>query len=152
MLNIATVLLILLVPSSLVPHRAPLVPDVPFDQYGTISWEDEKARLDNFFIQLQHWEHMIGYIVAVDAINGCPGEAQARAIRAKRYLVEYRGVANNRLIWKVGGYRDQLMTTLLVAPPEYILEYGYGATISGTAGPMNKSCKLRLARIRKSRW
>jgi|GEM_PF-4341774 len=26
----------------------------PFDSYGAISWEDEKAHLDNFAIALQH--------------------------------------------------------------------------------------------------
>jgi hypothetical protein len=102
MFNIATALLsVALVVSWLTPNSEPMVPDSPFDQYGTISWEDEQARLDNFAIQLQHWEKLIGNILVVETVGGCPGEAQARAIRAKRYLVEHRGVANNRLIWKV---------------------------------------------------
>ena len=75
----ATVLLLVLVLSSVTPKRLPLVPDSPLDQYGTIPWEDEKARLDQLFIQLQHWENLIGYILVVEAVNGCPGEAQARS-------------------------------------------------------------------------
>ena len=153
MFNIATTLLsVVLVVSWLTPNSAPLVPDSPFDLYGTISWEDEKARLDNFAIQLQHWENLIGYILVVEAVGGCPGEAQARAIRAKRYLVEYRGIPTNRLVWRVERYREQLSTTLLLAPPEITLDYGFLSTISGKAGPLNKSCKLKLVRIRKSRW
>jgi len=128
------------------------MPDSPFDQYGTISWEDERARLDNFAIQLQHWKNLIGYILVVEAVGGCPGEAQARAIRTKRFLVEHRNIPNNRLIWRVEGYHEQQITTLLLASPEYILSYGYGSTTSGKAGPLNKSCKLKLARIKKSRW
>ena len=152
MSNIAATLLSLVLLVSWFPlNSARLAPDSPFDEYGTISWHDEKARLDNFAIQLQHWEKLIGYILVVEAVDGCPGEAQARAVRAKRYLVEYRGVANNRLIWKVACCSKELNTTLLRVPPEYPYSlYGYGATISGKAGPLNKSCKLKLVRIRKS--
>ena len=148
----ASLLSLVLVLTSLTATAPPLVPDVPFDQYGSISWEDEQARLDNLAIQLEQFKNMMAYILVVDAVDGCPGEAQARAIRAKRYLVEHRGIANNRLIWRVEGFRDQPMTTLLVAPPEYTLFHGYGATMSGKSGPLNKLCKLKLARIRKSRW
>ncbi len=154
MFNIATTLLSLMLLVSWFPlNSAALAPDSPFDEYGTISWDDEKARLDNFAIQLQHWEKLIGNILVVETVGGCPGEARARAIRAKRYLVEHRGVANNRLIWKVACCSKQLSTTLLVAPLEYPYSlYGYGATISGKVGPLNKSCKLKLVRIKKSRW
>ena len=31
-----------------------------FDEYGSISWNEEKARLDNFFIYLQHNSEMQG--------------------------------------------------------------------------------------------
>lgn len=66
-------------------------PTEVFDQYGGgLKWEDEKARLDNFAIQLQQHEEYVGYILVFDAIGGCPGEAQTRAIRAKRYVVEHR--------------------------------------------------------------
>jgi hypothetical protein len=147
----ATLLSLALVLSWLTPNSAP-VPDTAFDMYGTISWEDEKSRLDNFAIQLQHWENMIGYIVVVEAVGGCPGEAQARAIRAKKYVVEHRGTPTNRVIWKVKGYREELMTTLVLAPPEIIMSYEYSPTISGKAGPLNKSCRLELARIKKSKW
>jgi hypothetical protein len=153
MFNIAATLLslVLLLPS-VTPNSGLVVPDTAFDMYGTIPWEDEKARLDNFAFQLEHWKNRIGYIFAVEAVGGCPGEAQARAIRAKNYLVEHRGVANNRLIWKVACCNEELNTTLLLVPPEYPYSlYGYGATISGKAGPLNKSCKLKLVRIRKSR-
>ena len=154
MFNIlATSLSVVLVVSSLTPTSEPPEPDSPLDQYGTISWEDEKARLDQLYFQLERWKNLIGYILVAEADGGCPGEAQARAVRAKRYLVEYRAVANNRLIWKVACCNKQLETTLLVAPPEYPYSlYGYGATISGKAGLLNKSCKLKLVRIKKARW
>jgi hypothetical protein len=152
MFNIAAKLLsLVLVLSWSTPNSAPM-PNSPFDQYGAIRWEDEKARLDNFAIQLQNQENLIGHILVVDAVGGCPGEAQARAIRAKRYVVEHRGIATNHLIWRVEGYDQGLSTTLLLAPPEITLSYPLWSTIAGEPGPLNKSCKLKLVRIKKSRW
>jgi hypothetical protein len=59
-----------------------------FDEYGSICWEDEKARLDNFAIALLNDD--LGHIIVYDGKRACRGEAVARAIRAKKYLVEYR--------------------------------------------------------------
>src|SRR6185436_6694632 len=72
----------------------------PFDQYGRINWEAEQARLDNFAIQLMNDRDSVGYIFIYDGSDLCEGEAQARAIRAKTYLVERRGVPWNRVIWR----------------------------------------------------
>jgi hypothetical protein len=76
-------------PSVIAPSEHTIAaPTEVFDQYGgAIRWEDEKSRLDNFAIQLQQEEKLLGFILVVDAVGGCPGEAQARAIRAKRYVV-----------------------------------------------------------------
>src|SRR6185295_14720076 len=57
---------------------------VKFDEYGNIKFNDEKARLDNYAIQLQNQPGSQGYIIAY---GSCEGEAQARADRAKDYLV-----------------------------------------------------------------
>jgi len=133
-------------------HREPSVPNTPFDQYGAISWEDEKARLDNFAIQLQNDEKLIGYVLVFDAVGGCPGEAQARAIRAKKYVVEYRGVAWNRVIWRREGYLEGLSTKLQPAPRESSLPYPFLPIVAGKDGPLNRPCKLRLQRIRSTRW
>ena len=133
-------------------HGTP--PNSPFDQYGAIRWEDEKARLDNFAIQLSQLKEYVGYIFVVDSSGGCRGEATARAIRAKRYVTEYRGVPWTQVIWRREGYRDDLSTTLIIAPKTMILGYPFLDT-SGTAqvdGPMTRACRATLSRIRKSRW
>ena len=70
-----TLLLCLLGGSSLLYASVPAVPpNSPFDSYGVIRWEDEKARLDNFAIQLQHDEKALGFILVFDRTGGCPGE------------------------------------------------------------------------------
>jgi hypothetical protein len=146
---LVVIFLLLVVPPRLaVTTRAP---DSKFDEYGTLAWEDEKARLDNFAIQLQNKENLIGYILVLDAVGGCPGEAQARAIRAKRYVVEHRGLPWNRVIWKVEGYQSDVSTGLVLAPREVIVPYPLRYTFPGKDGPLTKRCQKRLLQIANSR-
>jgi hypothetical protein len=127
------------------------LPSTPFDQYGAIRWEDEKARLDNFAIQVQQQERYIGYILVYDATGGCPGEARARAARAKRYLTEYRGIPWNRVIWRRDGYATEISTTLLLVPIRMTLPYPfYDRPAPHIDGPLTRACKVRLRRIKNS--
>jgi hypothetical protein len=88
-----------------------------FDEYGPICWEDEKARLDNFSIALLYGDKTsIGNIIVYDGKSACRGEAVARAIRAKKYLVEFRKVEPDRVIWRWGGHREELTTILQDMP------------------------------------
>src|SRR5215217_862087 len=86
------------------------------DRYGNISWEDEKARLDNFAIQLLNEPNQKGYIIVNVGLVSCRGEAHSRAARAKRYLVHVRGVPENRIIWRDIGYRESFEVTLWLVP------------------------------------
>jgi hypothetical protein len=51
-----TLVLWLLSVSSLYGSAPAALPTSAFDQYGTLRWEDEKARLDNVAIQLLHYK------------------------------------------------------------------------------------------------
>jgi hypothetical protein len=93
---------------------APVTSTQIFDSYGDIPFEDEKAHLDNFAIQLQSEPGYIGYIIVYAGRRACVGEAQRRAIRAKRYLIERRGVDENLIIWRDGGYREELTVELFI--------------------------------------
>jgi PKD domain-containing protein len=92
---------------------APSAPATKFDEYGNIRFNDEKARLDNYAIQLQNQPGSQGYIVVYGA---CAGEAQARADRAKDYLVNTRGIDAGRLVTIDGGCRSDLAVELWVVP------------------------------------
>ena len=59
----------------------------PFDEFGNICWEDEKARLDNFAIQLQQDPALVGYIVVCAGRVSCANEARVRGERKKRWVV-----------------------------------------------------------------
>ena len=124
-----------------------------FDQYGAIAWEDEMARLDNFAIQLQHEPDSIGYIFLYNGKRMCPSEAQARAIRAKGYVVEHRGVEWNRVIWKVDGYMEDAMTVLQPAPRSAIIPYPFlSSTVNPNEVEIIKNCRERINRIKRTRW
>ncbi|MGH9871724.1 MAG: hypothetical protein ACRD9S_04565 [Pyrinomonadaceae bacterium] len=93
--------------------KAVVPPAVRFDEYGNIKFNDEKARLDNYAIQLQNQPGSQGYIIAYGT---CEGEAQARADRAKDYLVNTRGIDAGRLVTIDGGCRSDLMVQLWIVP------------------------------------
>jgi len=90
----------------------PFVCGMAFDDYGDIKWEDEKARLDNFAIQLLNWPDGRGSIMIYAGNPTYRGEAQFRLQRAKNYLVKVRGIDSARLILTDGGFRADVETIL----------------------------------------
>ena len=92
---------------------APPAGPTKFDEYGNIRFNDEKARLDNYAIQLQNQPGAQGYIIAY---GSCAGEAQARADRAKDYLVNTRGIDAGRIVTMDGGCRSDLSVELWIVP------------------------------------
>ncbi|MGI8565261.1 MAG: PKD domain-containing protein [Pyrinomonadaceae bacterium] len=87
-----------------------------FDEYGNIRFNDEKARLDNFAIQLQNDPTARATIIAYGGRRGRRGEAQARANRARDYLVNTRGIDAGRIDTVDGGYREDLTVELYIVP------------------------------------
>jgi hypothetical protein len=84
-----------------------------FDEYGDIRFNDEKARLDNYAIELQNAPGSTGTIVV---FGNCAGAGQARGDRAKDYLVNTRGIDGGRLTVVDGGCREDLVVELWVVP------------------------------------
>ena len=112
----------------------------PFDSYGAISWEDEKAHLDNFAIALQHDPDSLGYIIVYAGRRACVGEAKDRAQRAKKYVVETRGIQATRIKWIDGGYREEL-TVILQPVPRGAPELTASPTLKPTEVQIIKNCK-----------
>jgi hypothetical protein len=92
---------------------APPPPPTKFDEYGDIRFNDEKARLDNFAIQLQNQP---GSTATIIAYGSCAGQAQTRADRAKDYLVNTRGIDAGRITTIDGGCRSDLTVQLWIVP------------------------------------
>jgi hypothetical protein len=117
---------------------------VKFDEYGNIKFNDEKARLDNYAIQLQNQPGSQGVIIAY---GSCEGEAQARADRAKDYLVNTRGIEAGRITTIDGGCRSDLTVQLWVVPT------GADAPAADTTNAVSPcpACKRRGAPRRRGR-
>jgi hypothetical protein len=88
----------------------------PFDFYSDIAFNDEKARLDNFAAWLHQHPELIGYVVVYGGRRARAGEAQARAERAKSYLVNKRGIVAGRIITMDGGHREVVEVELYALP------------------------------------
>jgi len=93
--------------------KPPAAVATKFDEYGNIKFNDEKARLDNYAIQLQNQPGSQGTIIAY---GSCAGEAQQRADRAKDYLVNTRGIEAGRITTIDGGCRSDLTVQLWIVP------------------------------------
>lgn len=98
------------------------VEQYPLDTYGDIPFEDAKARLDNFVIELQmlrardrKWR---GYIVVYAGRSAHEGEAQFKADCARNYLVKVRGMDADALVAADGGHRDEMLVELYITPAD----------------------------------
>ena len=86
------------------------------DNYGDLRFSDEKARLDNFAIQLQNDPDVTGYIIAYAGQKAVPAEAQLRADRARNYLINVRKIDPVRIKAIDGGYMVDLTVYLRLVP------------------------------------
>jgi len=113
-----------------------------FDEYGNIRFNDEKARLDNYAIQLQNEPGSTGTIIVY---GSCAGEAQQRGDRAKDYLVNTRGIEAGRITVVDGGCRADLTVQLWVVPQ------GATAPTVDTTGAIEPCPECRKGRAPRKR-
>jgi hypothetical protein len=128
--------------------RTPPKSPVKFDEYGNIKFNDEKARLDNYAIQLQNDPTSQGYIIAY---GSCAGEAEARAQRAKDYLVNTRGIDAGRLVTVDGGCRSDLAVELWIVPTGATPPAASTDNIISPCPECKKAAPRRRARARRGR-
>jgi len=108
-------LFVMLVSSSL-SSSAQAIDISKFDEFGDINCESEKARLDDFAVQLQSKPDSVGYITVYGGNYRRRGEAQARASRIKAYLTKSRGLDLARVKTIDGGYMEKLTVDLWIVP------------------------------------
>ena len=89
---------------------------IAFDRYGNIRFSDEKARLDNFAIQLQNEEKAQGYIIVYAGRKATVAEAQTRANRARDYLINVRGINPERVKAVDAGFQEKFTVQLYIVP------------------------------------
>lgn len=87
-----------------------------FDEFPDISRNDEKARLDNYGIELQNDPTATAYVIVYPGRYGKSGEVQQHAGRIVDYLVNSRGLDKSRIVTLVGPKRDNLFVELWITP------------------------------------
>jgi hypothetical protein len=125
-----------------------------FDEYGDIRFDDEKARLDNYAIQLQNQPGSQAYIIGYGT---CAGDglcshtscivAQKRIDRAKDYLVTTRGIDAGRIMVIDGGCRADVNVELWVVPTGATPP---SASTDNAVSPCPE-CKMKRATPRRGR-
>ncbi len=87
-----------------------------FDEYGQLTLNNEKARLDNYAAQLNYLSDSVGYIVVYPMSEKSLSKSLRRARRARSYLVRVRGVKPSRISVIEGGCRDAFTIELYILP------------------------------------
>lgn len=88
------------------------------DEYGDLSPGDERARLDNFAVEVKADPNTTAYVIAYAGRRARAHEARETAERAKNYLVSRRGVEPGRIVVIDGGHREERTVELYNFPKE----------------------------------
>lgn len=96
--------------------KPPIVCWLAFDAYGDIRFEDEKARLDNFAIQLSNEPGASGAIIMFAGRETFKNETAERLSRAKSYLANVRHIDPNRIVTYDCGFTEGLTVRLWIVP------------------------------------
>ncbi len=87
-----------------------------FDEFPDISYNDEKARLDNYGIELQNDPTSTAYVIVYPGRTSKRGDVQNHASRIVDYMVNSRALDARRIVTLVGGARNELWVELWIAP------------------------------------
>jgi hypothetical protein len=97
---------------------AMIVPPDKFAEWGDIRLVDERVQLDKIANQLKEWRLSLVYLVIHAGPIACSGEAKARGIRAKNYLLK-QGIGSERIVWIDAGWTKDLLVEVWIWPPEF---------------------------------
>ena len=93
-----------------------LTPPKRFDEFPSVAFDDDKARLDNLAIELQNNPGSIGYVIAYAGRSSRAGEAERKGPRAVEYRTPTRGQSGDRVRFINGGYREMNSFELWLVP------------------------------------
>jgi len=93
-----------------------ITPPKRFDEFPSVAFDDDKARLDNLAIELQNSPNSTGYLIAYAGRGSRAGEADRMGRRAVEYLTTARGISRERLVFINGGHRESNSFELWVVP------------------------------------
>lgn len=87
-----------------------------FDEFAGLSRNDEKARLDNFFIELQQDPNSTAHVIVHPERGGKPGAVQTQTTKIVDYLINSRRLDARRVATQVGSEQRDLTVELWSCP------------------------------------
>lgn len=87
-----------------------------FDEFPSVSFDDDKARLDNLAIELQNDPTARAYVIVYGGERSRPGTADRLGNRARTYLTQTRGIDASRVTIVNGGQRERNYFELFIVP------------------------------------
>ena len=134
--------------TDIVPKKPPVVECKPFDQFQSVAFDDDKARLDNLAIELQGAPGNQAYIIIYAGRTSRAGQADMLGRRTMDYLVNQRGVDAGRITIVNGGYRDTDFIEIWLCPPGAALPQPTPTVQPGDAQPAQERTRPRKPRRR----
>lgn len=94
----------------------PANPARRFDEFPSIAFDDDKARLDNLAIELQNNPGATAYVIVYGGRTSALNRAAQLGDHARAYLVQTRGIDASRVVVTNGGYRQTDAFELWLVP------------------------------------
>jgi hypothetical protein len=94
------------------PPRNP----VPVDEFDSVSFDSDKARFDNFAIQLLGNPDAQGYVIVYQGTGKSAQSAEKASRRALNYLTKNKGIDPRRISITSGGYRAKTGFEIWIIP------------------------------------
>ena len=92
-----------------------IVDPIKFDESHDLRFSDEKARLDNISIAWKAHPRVVIYLIVYAGKSACVGEAKARGMRAKKYLLQ-KHVPVRHVVALDGGWKEEVTTEVWFLP------------------------------------
>ncbi len=105
---------------TIIDRKPPPPSPVKFDEFESLSFDDDKARLDAFAIELQNQPDAQGYIImyqGADKLSVKSRNVDKLSKRTLDYLVKTRGIDPRRIVITNWGTRAKTMYELWIIPP-----------------------------------
>lgn len=129
--------------SIIAPIEKKVIVAQEFDECNSCSLNDQKARLDNLGVELQHDPSARAYIIAYSGRMSPLGQVEKLMSRAREYLVSHRGIDASRLTVVNGGFREEDSVELWLVPSGAAAPQATPTVQMGEVNPGKKPARRR---------
>jgi hypothetical protein len=125
------------------PSKPVIMEPERFDQWGDIRPNYENARLDKLATQAKEWPLSIIYLFIHAGQTACAGEARARGLRAKNYLVR-QGISSDRIVLTDAGWREEVSVQVWIWPAQLGKpKVSSDSNLKPNKVKLEKNCKIK---------